>query len=284
MERERAERERNRTTSYLWSSSAREPSAGCTPSPGKARGGLGSPAYTQSSAYRHSVASKHAWQPPELQHNFASGRTEAAKHLDHPVGMQSSTATLAASKPSLLDGFYDEDKAQRDFKEALQAWRGPATSTSCTATTSTAVSTASTKSQLPEKGKEGCTMFHRLAIGYRSQAASLQAAQNCACENVGDAAGETSHAPETLPVVNTETNSCTSAVDVASSSPVQLTVQPPEDSVSGHTDDAEEDVCPDSILSISNLQLAQALTSKIRLPDAVHVPVTVACSHDSVAQ
>ena len=285
MEREREERERNRTATYLWSSSASAPSGGTPSTISKRRGGPGSPAYTQSSAYRHSLASKHAWRPPELQHNFTSGQTGAAKHLNHPGSTRPSSDVSAACEPSLLDGMYDEDKARRDFQEALQAWRGPAAAAACSVTTSTTVSTGSTNSQLPEKELGGCTLFHRLAIGYLSQAASLQAAQNCVCEPVGgNAVDQASHALETVQAVKTEPESSKSAADLPSSLLVHHTVQLPKDSAPVHVKDAEEDEHPDNVLSISNFQLSQALTSRIRLPDAVHVPVTAFCGRDTAAE
>lgn len=283
MERERAERERNRTTTYLWSTSA-SPAGGTLPT--KKRGGPGSQAYTQSSAYRHSIASMHSWQPPELQHNFVNIQAGATMCMKHPDIMRPSSDVSAACESSLLDGVYDEYKASRDFREALQAWRGPTTAAACTPTTSTAISTGTTKVELLVKEQKPCTLFHRLATGHRSQEASLQAAQNCVCENAGgDAAKETSETDDTLQAGNTQADPSTPPpepsklqAELVSSSPALNAVQSPEESLPEQDEDAEneEDASPDNVLSISNLQLSQALPSKIRLPDSVHVP----CSHD----
>jgi hypothetical protein len=152
------------------------------------------------------------------------------------------------------------------------------------ATTSTAISTGKT-TKLSVNQQEPLTLFQRLAIGQRSLQASSQAAQNCVCDSSGwDEARGTTHAPGTLNTGSTEADPSAVIPEPPSSQCGQdsaatvIGEDPPQEEnmlrqAESSSDDEKEDVWSQNVMSVSNLEMSQALTSRIRLPDAVHVPL-----------
>lgn len=263
MERERAEREHNRTAAYLWSSSV-------SPGPKKNSGSK------IESGFGHYATSKHSWRPPELHQKLSRNLTKSPDRWNEASTSQRRTTDVLAPQntSSLLDGTYDEERAAMDFQEALRAWRGHANDDARPVTTSTAVCTGGTHTEPQGKKQQSYTMFQRFVMGHMSQEASFQAAQDCVCQytdrgKAGDSPIVTADV-QTEPACTTEPGTAEpSDPEVSDAGPSQLELS----QGGSHINVGAEDVSEGNVLSISNMQSSQALTSRIRLPDAVHVPV-----------
>jgi hypothetical protein len=270
MERERAQRERRLATGRLWSTSTTSGRVGAALQSLKGRGSVTLESSLGQAASHH-YGMKHL-EANELSHTPSLQMGGTAKPSD-AVNLEQNPAANGTS--SLLNGSFDEDRSRQEFLEALQAWRGHKKSSESKEGVDAGIETAFEERQAETKHVP-LTLFQQLALQHSSQEASSAASQMCRCLNHPRA--HITQADERLEVAKA---SCS-----ARNSPAQEGQEtgPPHpqvlcDVVPGNGEDGDSRSEDDEyltagvqILSISDVDASQALTSRSRLPDAIILP------------